>query len=273
MEITEKKIKSRQYLDIPDKEIIFFLLSPFNSTKGKRNMRKKLAITLVLSLLIVPLSQSSYADSKKKFKVEENAVFTIIHAIPATFGADKVDVYSNGQLILDNATPGSSKTFSFAPGSQQIAIFPDGVTPTSGTVALLSYPATYLSKNSNVSFVAHLSAENKPKISLFKNMTTEPGSKRSWLTVRHIAGAPTVDVRANSKLLFRSLSNAEERKTSLRFGSYPVDAVLTQTSTVVIPSINFAIKDNINYVVYAWGSASKSNLQFLVQEVVPRKEK
>jgi hypothetical protein len=130
----------------------------------------------------------------------------------------------------------------------------------------------YLPKHSNVSFVAHLSAENKPMMSLFKNMNTEPGSKRSWLTVRHVAGAPTVDVRANSKLLFRSLSNTEERKISLRFGTYPVDVVLAGTSTVAIPSANLMIKDNINYIVYAWGSASKSNLQFLVQEVVPRKD-
>lgn len=235
-------------------------------------MRRKVAITLALSLLLVPLSQPSFADSKKKAKSDDNAVFTLIHAIPATFGADKVDIYSNGKLILDNATPGSSKSFSVAPGSQQISIFPDGVTPTTETATILSYRSMYLPKHSNVSFVAHLSAENKPMMSLFKNMNTEPGSKRSWLTVRHVAGAPTVDVRANSKLLFRSLSNTEERKISLRFGTYPVDVVLAGTSTVAIPSANLMIKDNINYIVYAWGSASKSNLQFLVQEVVPRKD-
>jgi hypothetical protein len=130
----------------------------------------------------------------------------------------------------------------------------------------------YLPKSANVSFVAHLNASNKPALSLFKNMNTEPGSKRSWLTVRHVAAAPTVDVRANSKLLFRSLSNTEERKISLPFGTYPVDVVLAGTTTVAIPSTNLVIKDNINYVVYAWGSANKSNLQFLVQEVVPRQD-
>lgn len=233
-------------------------------------MRRKLAITMALSLLITSLGQASYADSKKKNKNEDNAIFSIIHAIPATFGADKVDIYSNGKLILDNATPGSSKTFSVTPGSQQISIFPDGITPATETATILSYRSMYLPKHSNVSFVAHLNAENKPKLSFFRNKNTEPGSKRSWLTVRHVAGAPTVDVRANSKLLFRGLSNSEERKISLRFGTYPVDVVLTRTTTVAIPLTNVQIKDNVNYVVYAWGSASKSNLQFLVQEVVPR---
>lgn len=232
--------------------------------------RRKFAITLALSLLLSQFGGLAFAEAKPKKKVDDRAVFTFIHAIPATFGADKVDVYSNGQLIFDNATPGSSKSFTVTPGEQQISVYPDGITPSSETATVLSYRSMYLPKYSNVSYVAHLSASNKPTLSLFKNMNTEPGAKRSWLTVRHVAGAPTVDVRANAKLLFRALSNTDERKTSLRFGTYPVDVVLAGTSTVAIPSANLVIKDNVNYVVYAWGSVSKANLQFLIQEVVPR---
>jgi hypothetical protein len=128
-----------------------------------------------------------------------------------------------------------------------------------------------LPKYSNVTFIAHLDASNKPVLSLFKNMNTEPGGKRSWLTVRHVAGAPAVDVRANSKVLFKSLTNGGERKVSLRFGTYPVDVVLAGTSTVAIPSANVMIKDNINTIVYAWGAASKGNLQYFVQELTPKK--
>jgi hypothetical protein len=229
-------------------------------------------MSVILSMLLGSFAGMAHADAKPKKKSDDNAVFTFVHAIPATFGADKVDVYSNGKLIFDNATPGSSKSFSVIPGSQQIAIYPDGVLPTSETATILSYRSLYIPRNSDVSFVAHLNASNKPMLSLFKNITTEPGSKRSWLTVRHVAGAPTVDVRADSKLLFRSLSNTEERKVSLRFGTYPVDVVLAGTSTVAIPTANLVIKDNVNYIVYAWGSASKGNLQFLIQEVVPRKD-
>jgi hypothetical protein len=234
--------------------------------------KRKVVIATVLVLFVGIFGGVANADAKPKRKSDDNATFTIIHAIPASFGADKVDIYSNGQLILDNATPGSSKSFSVTSGTQQISIYPDGVLPTSETATILSYRPMYLPKSSNVSFVAHLNANNKPTLSLFKNMNTEPGSKRSWLTVRHIAAAPTVDVRANAKLLFRSISNTEERKISLRFGTYPVDVVLAGTSTVAIPSTNLVIKDNVNYVVYAWGSASKSNLQFLVQEVLLKQD-
>jgi hypothetical protein len=103
-------------------------------------------------------------------------------------------------------------------------------------------------------------------------MNTEPGKKRSWLIVRHVAGAPAVDVRASSKILFRSLSNGSERKVSLRFGTYPTDVVLAGTTTVAIPSANVMIKDNVNTVVYAWGSAVKGNLQFLIQEIALKKD-
>jgi hypothetical protein len=136
---------------------------------------------------------------------------------------------------------------------------------------VLAYRPIYLPKYTNVTFIAHLDAANKPVLSLFKNMNTEPGSKRSWLTVRHVAGAPAVDIRANSKVLFSYLSNGKERKTSLRYGTYPVDVVLAGTSTVAIPSANIAVKSGVNTIVYAWGSASKSNLQYFVQELTPKK--
>ena len=234
--------------------------------------KRRVGIALVFALLTVSGSGPLYADSKpKKKKVGQTATFTVIHAIPATFGADKVDVYSNNKLVIDNAVPGASKSFTVDPGSQQIAIYADGVLPTSETASVLSYRPIYLPKYSNVTFIAHLDASNKPVLSLFKNMNTEPGGKRSWLTVRHVAGAPAVDVRANSKVLFRNLLNGGERKVSLRFGTYPVDVVLAGTSTVAIPSANVMIKDNINTIVYAWGAASKGNLQYFVQELTPKK--
>ena len=122
-----------------------------------------------------------------------------------------------------------------------------------------------------MTFIAHLDASNKPVLSLFKNMNTQPGSKRSWLTVRHVAAAPAVDIRASGKVLFSSLSNGAERKVSMRYGTYPVDVVLAGTSTVAIPSANVTIKVNVNTIVYAWGSASKGNLQYFIQELDSRK--
>lgn len=233
--------------------------------------KRKVGIAVIAALLTVSATGPLYADSKPKKKIDQSTVFTVIHAIPATFGADKVDVYANNKLIIDNAVPGASKSFTVEPGTQRISIYADGVLPTSETASVLSYRAIYLPKYTNVTFIAHLDAANKPVLSLFKNMNTEPGSKRSWLTVRHVAAAPAVDIRANGKVIFSSLANSVERKVSLRYGTYPVDVVLAGTSNVALPSANVTIKNNINTIVYAWGSASKGNLQYFVQELGTKK--
>jgi hypothetical protein len=234
-------------------------------------MYRRIASVTTLALLSVLLSSNgALATPKPKTKVNDLAIMTVIHAIPISFGADKVDIYSNGNLVIDNAIPGGVKSFTLEPGIQQVSIYPDGIVPTSQTVPLLSYRPIYLARNTNVTYVAHLNNLEKPVLNLFKNMNTEPGKKRSWITVRHVAGAPTVDVRASSKVLFRSLANGSERKLSLTFGTYPVDVVLAGTSTVPIPGANVMIKDDVNTVVYAWGSATKGNLQFLIQEVTTK---
>jgi hypothetical protein len=234
-------------------------------------MKSLIFKTAQVTILAVVLSAgSALAAPKPKNKSTSPVVVTVVHAIPAGFGADKVDVYANGALLLNDAIPGAMKSFNIEPGTQQIAIYADGVTPTSDTASVLSFRPIYLANGINVSFVAHLDSTGKATLSLFKNMNTEPGKKRSWLTVRHVAAAPAVDIVTDSVTLFRSLANGYERKTSLRYGIYPVEVRLAGTTTVAIPKANITIKDNVNMVVYAWGSASKGNLGYLIQEVATR---
>ena len=224
-------------------------------------------IAAVTALLLIATSGLTSSTAKPKPKKQDPAVFTIIHAIPATYGADKVDIYSNGALIFNDATPGTSKSFAIESGTQRIAIYADGVVPSSETASILSYRPVYLGHGKDVTFVAHLNSQEKPALTLYKNMDTEPGKKRSWLTVRHVAAAPAVDVKSDANTLFRAVTNGMERKTSLRLGTYPVSVVLAGTSTNALPPTNVEIKDNKNLIVYVWGSAAKSNLQYLTQTV------
>lgn len=230
----------------------------------KRLLSRTVAISILL--LVIPITFANSAP-KPKVKFKDPAVMTLIHAIPATFGADKVDIYSNGALILNDATPGSSKTFFLDAGTQQLSIYADGVLPASETTAILSFRPIYLANGMDVSFVAHLDSNSQPTLSLFKNMNTEPGRKRAWLTVRHVAAAPAIDVRTGSIALFNSLTSGLERKRSLRFGSYPVNVVLAGTATNALSPTNVEVEDNKNLIVYVWGSAARSNLQYLTQVV------
>lgn len=232
-------------------------------------VRKRL---ILLSILVIFISGIQGAQARPKAKANELANYTVIHAIPSGFGADVVDVYANGKLIIDNATPGASKSFTVPRGNVLVRIYANGVIPGDTTTALLSAPATYLSSESDYSYVAHLTADEKPALSRFKNMTTEAGSKRSWLTVRHVAGAPAVQLRLNSSPLFAPISNGVERKKSFNLGTYSFDAVTRETSTAVIAPYSITLEKKKNVVLYIWGAKSKGSFAIFKQETMTRKD-
>lgn len=231
--------------------------------------QKRVALATISCLLLyIPIA----AEAKAKANPTDKSTYSIIHAIPAGNGADKVDVYVNNVLVIDNATPGALKTFSVDRGNVQVKIYKDGILPTSDTSAVLTSKKVYLVNGENVSFVAYLGLDGKPKISDFKNMITEAGKKRGWLIVRHVAAAPAVNIRAGGVTVMKGLVNGFERKSSFEVKNYAVDAVLSDTPTVIaIPVANISVQSETNTVVYAWGSAAQKNLGYIVQQVPVRK--
>ena len=229
---------------------------------------KKITFVVMITLA---LSGAQIAQAKPKAKANVLASYSIVHAIPSGFGADVVDVYANDKLIVDNATPGSIKTLSIPRGSIFVSIYANGVVPSPTTTPLLKSTPIYLSYGNDISFVAHLTADEKPKLSLFKNTVTEAGSKRSWLTIRNVGAVPALQIRANGLPVFVPLSNGMERKRSYVFGSYSVDALYSETNTVAINPISLNLQKSTNVVLYIWGAKSKSNLAFLKEEISARK--
>jgi hypothetical protein len=233
-------------------------------------LHRRVITTLLLALII---QSPVVAMAKSKAKSTDKVTYSIFHAIPAGNGADKVDVYANNKLIVDNATPGAMATFTADRGNVQIRIYADGILPTSDTPAVLTSEKTYLANGANVTFVAHLALDGKPHMDSFRNMITSPGKKKAWLVVRHVAAAPAVDIRANGQILFQNLTNDWERKNTLAVKTYSVDAVLADSHTVVaISPINLTLQNESSTVVYAWGSAAQKNLKFAVQQIPVRKD-
>ena len=233
-------------------------------------MRTSRKITLVI-VASLALSGIQIAQAKPKAKANDLANYSIVHAIPTGYGADIVDVYANNSLVIDNAAPGSIKSFTIPRGSLTISIYANGVVPGPTTTPLLSAAPVYLANGNNFSFVAHLTADEKPKLSLFKNMLTEAGSKRSWLEIRHVAAAPALQIRLNGAPKFIQFVNGMERKRSLTFGNYNLDALYSDTSTVAINPISVNLQKSTNVVLYIWGAKTKGNLTFLKQEIPARK--
>ena len=227
--------------------------------------------TSLLLIATLTFSGMQVVQAKPKPKPNDLAIYSIVHAIPSGFGADVVDVYANDKLVIDNATPGNIKSLSVPRGSISVSIYANGVIPSPTTTPLLKTTPVYLSYGSNISFVAHLTADEKPKLSLFKNSVTEAGSKRSWLTIRNVGAVSPLQIRANGLPVFVPLSNGMERKRSFLFGSYSVDALFSETNTVAINPISLDLKRGTNVVLYIWGAKSKNNLAFLKEEISTRK--
>lgn len=218
-------------------------------------------------MILALITQGGYfAQAKPKEKNDGTATYSVIHAIPSGFGADIVDVYANNTLVIDNATPGASKTFKVTKGNVGIKIYANGVTPSDTATPLLTTDPIYLGTGSDFSFVAHLTADEKAKLSIFKNMVTEAGKKRSWLTFRHVAAAPAVQFRVNGDRTFIPISNSMERKKSYITKLYSVSATLADSTTVLVAPVPVTLQSETNTVIYLWGAKSKGNLTFLKQE-------
>jgi len=235
----------------------------------KTQLRVSIAMLLGTSMLISGITS---ATARPKPKPDQSVSYSFTHAIPAGFGADVVDVYVNGSLFFDNATPGSSKRATVSRGSVELSVYGNGVVPGPTTTPVLTAASIYLGSGANISYVAHLTGAEKPQLSVFRNMSSEAGSKRSWLTVRHVAAAPAVNLKINSANTFIPLANGMERKRSLTFGTYSVSATYTETATVTLGPTSVNLMKGMNTVLYIWGAKSKTNLAFLKEEIPTRKD-
>lgn len=214
-----------------------------------------------------------FASAKPKPRKSVPAIqytYTIVHAIPSGFGADVVDIYSDSTLIIDNATPGSIRTLETTHSNFTIRVFPNGVVPSATTLPLLSESALPLSRGTTLSFVAHLDETEQPRLSIFKDVVTRAGVRRSWLTLRHVAAAPATQFRLNGTPIFLPITNTVQQKRSLPFGLYTLSAATSETPTTVIAATPFEVKAQRNEVVYFWGAKSKGNLGFLRQEILAK---
>ena len=136
----------------------------------------------------------------------EDATVSILHAIPEGAGADVVDVYANGNLLLDDFTPGTLETVTVPAGSYDLGVYADGTTPDDSD-AVLSADGVEVPAGVNATVTANLDADGAPALNVFVNDIATIPAGDSRLTVRHIAAAPAVDVLADGAVLFADLTN------------------------------------------------------------------
>ncbi|WP_062209721.1 DUF4397 domain-containing protein [Demequina oxidasica] len=190
------------------------------------------------------------------------AELSVLHGIPDL----TVDVYVNGDLTLDDFKPGDmGGPLQLAPDTYSVAITAadaaDDSAPVLGPIDLK------LDTDMSYTAVAHLYADAKPTATLFTNDISSAASGSGRLTVRHVAAAPAVDVWADGEVLFEDLANPNEMMADVPAATYEAAVSLTGESDPVIGPADVPIKDGVNTIVYAWGSAADANLALAVQTV------
>ncbi|MFG3105586.1 DUF4397 domain-containing protein [Streptomyces tendae] len=192
-------------------------------------------------------------------QAQDKAMVSVFHGIPGM----TVDVYANGDELLSDFKPGTvTDPQSLDAGTYDIQIFEAGQGP-EGTPALEKQ--VKVPEGGNATVAAHLSAEGKPQLTAFTNDVSKVDAGKARLTVRHVAAAPAVDVRAGGQPVFTGLTNPDEDTAAVDAGTVNADVVLAGTDTVAIGPAELDLKEGSSNVVYAWGSAEDKNLALATQ--------
>lgn len=191
-----------------------------------------------------------------------DAQLSVLHAVPGL----TVDVYVNGKRTLNDFKPGMMAGPLHLPAATySVAITKgdakDDSDPAIGPVDLK------LAEGGNYTAVAHLDEGGDPTATLFRNDVSKTSAGQGRLTVRHVAAAPAVDVRAGGQAVVSDLSNPDEEVLDLPAGTVSASVTATGKTKALIGPADVAVKEGVNTVVYAWGSLDDDNLDLAVQTI------
>ncbi|GAA0319091.1 DUF4397 domain-containing protein [Kineococcus aurantiacus] len=213
-----------------------------------------LALAVPVALAAAPASAATQGGS---------ATVSVLHAVPGL----TVDVWANGSPLLPGFTPGTLTDPQQLPaGSYDLAVYPAGADPATAQPAI-SANDVEVPAGANVTVVAHLDANGAPKLTPFVNSPDDLAAGEAELTVRHVAAAPAVDVRAGGTPVLRGLTNPGEASATVPAGTVSADVVLAGTDQVALGPADVDLAEGAETIVYAWGSAADANLALATQVV------
>jgi hypothetical protein len=180
----------------------------------------------------------------------DTATVSVLHGIPDT----PVDVYANGERLIDDFQPGTlTDALTLPAGSYDLAIFPADAADGSGE-PLLSADGVAVPAGANATVVAHLKEDGSPTLTPFVNDASAVPAGQARVTVRHTAAAPAVDVRAGGTPVVEALTNPNEATLTVPASTVSADVVLAGTDTVAIGPADLDLAEGTSTIVYAWGS-------------------
>ncbi|RBY87524.1 DUF4397 domain-containing protein [Blastococcus sp. TF02A-26] len=192
----------------------------------------------------------------------DTATVSVLHAVPNT----PVDVYANGERLIDDFQPGTlTDPLQLPAGNYDLALFPADAPDGSGA-PLLSANGVAVPAGANATVVAHLDEGGAPKLTPFVNDTSAVPAGQARVTVRHTAAAPAVDVRAGGQVVVPGLTNPDEASLEVPAGTITADVAVAGTDTVAIGPADLTLTEGATTIVYAWGS-EEAGYELAVQTV------
>lgn len=220
----------------------------------------RLATAVAVTAIAIPLTLGTSAVAKQApVSTSEVSVF---HAIPNIV----VDVYANGEVLLTDFEQGAlTDPVTLPEGEYDLKLVNAGDGPDGD--ALLSADNFPVPAGENLTVVAHLDGDGKAIITPYVNNNTDIAAGEARLTVRHIAAAPNVDVRADGKVLFSNLANPAQAEADVPAGTVSADVVIAGKNKSKIGPEDLELEEGVNTIVYAWGNADGGKLAFAVQKI------
>ncbi|WP_055693455.1 DUF4397 domain-containing protein [Streptomyces prasinopilosus] len=225
------------------------------------NSRSRKIATVTAGACVLSIAVAAPASAEARAQEDGKASVTVFHGVPGL----TVDLYANGNELLPDFEPGTlTEPQSLDPGTYDIEVFADGEGP-DGDPAIQE--SVEIPAGANATLAAHLDAQGTPVLTAFVNDTSKVPAGQSRLTVRHVAAAPAVDVRAGGEPIVEGLTNPNEKSLEVPAGAVSADVVLAGTDTVVIGPADLDLAEGVGTIVYAWGSAEDENLALKTQTI------
>lgn len=211
---------------------------------------------------VAVLGAASIAAPANAAEETAPAALSVLHAVPDL----TVDVYVNGDLTLDDFTPGTlAGPLELPAGDYELAV--TAADAADASAPLLGPVNVTLAAGGNYTATANLDAEGNPAANFYTNDTSAVPAGEARVTVRHTAAAPAVDVLAGGSPIVENLSNPDEASLTTAAGTVSAAVAATGTTEPVIGPADLTLGEGTSTIVYAWGSLEAGNLQLATQVI------
>ena len=174
-----------------------------------------------------------------------------------------VDVYIDGKKKFNNVDAGDfENSLKVRDGDREIAITKWDARNDRRPIVELDVD---LEDDTDYTVVAHFEKDGDKTATLFENDTDRVRRGDGRLTVRHVAEAGKVDVRADGDRIIKNLKNGDEKVLVLDADEYEVKVTKAGKKRALIGPEDVDVERRTNTIVYAWGD--EDNLELAIQSV------